>query len=151
MGIVAQIQSIFDPFRYLYNLLISWYFFSDKSSSESLASANILKNFEKPVPMLNKDPNSHKISDWYSLFPIENHELIYGKWEDKIIWDSESVNQMPTPEIFKLDPNDENLILNLPEDVAKQPEHEEQTPKKEYKSKSRFMNKKDKQQESEEV
>jgi transcription initiation factor TFIID subunit 1 len=26
---------------------------------------------------------------WYSIFPVDNQELIYGKWEDKIIWDSE--------------------------------------------------------------
>lgn len=26
---------------------------------------------------------------WYSIFPVDNQELIYGKWEDKIIWDSQ--------------------------------------------------------------
>lgn len=26
---------------------------------------------------------------WFSIFPVDNQELIYGKWEDKIIWDSE--------------------------------------------------------------
>lgn len=26
---------------------------------------------------------------WYSIFPVDNQELIYGKWENKIIWDSE--------------------------------------------------------------
>ena len=26
---------------------------------------------------------------WYSIFPIENQELIYSNWEDDIIWDAE--------------------------------------------------------------
>ena len=62
----------------------------DKTSTESLVSAAMLKNFQNPAgPVLNKDPNSHKLSDWYSIFPVENPELLYGRWEDNIIWDSE--------------------------------------------------------------
>lgn len=122
-----------------------------KASTESLVSANMLKNFDKAIPTMNKDPNSHKVSDWYSLFPIENKELLYGRWEDKIIWDTDAVDNVPTPQEFKLDPNDENLILSIPEDVAvRQDGGNEQTPKKEYKSKSRFMNKKDKNNDGEE-
>ena len=30
-----------------------------------------------------------KDDTWYSIFPIENQELIYGNWEDDIIWDAE--------------------------------------------------------------
>ena len=30
-----------------------------------------------------------KDNTWYSIFPIENQELIYGNWEDDIIWDAE--------------------------------------------------------------
>ena len=26
---------------------------------------------------------------WFSIFPIENDELLYGNWEDDIIWDSQ--------------------------------------------------------------
>ena len=29
---------------------------------------------------------------WYSIFPVENTDLVYGNWEDKIIWDSEVLN-----------------------------------------------------------
>ncbi|XP_066926449.1 transcription initiation factor TFIID subunit 1-like isoform X2 [Clytia hemisphaerica] len=125
----------------------------NKASAEALASTNIMKNFEKVLPTLNKDPNSHKVSDWYSIFPIENKELIYGRWEDKIIWDTDAVDSIPSPQEFRLDPNDENLILSVPEDkLVKDTGVTEQTPKKEYKSKSRFMNKKDKHQhEHEEV
>lgn len=91
---------------------------------------------------MNKDPNSHKVSDWYSIFPVENTELIYGKWEDKIIWDSEAVDKLPSPEVFKLDPNDENLVLALPEDSVQEAAMEDAAPKKEYRSKSRYISKK---------
>ena len=115
----------------------------DQTSTESLVSANVLKNFENPnEPILNKDPNSHKVSDWYSIFPVENTELIYGKWEDKIIWDSEAVDKLPSPEVFKLDPNDENLVLALPEDSVQEAAMEDAAPKKEYRSKSRYISKK---------
>lgn len=33
--------------------------------------------------------NVKETKPWYSIFPVDNQELIYGKWEDKIIWDSE--------------------------------------------------------------
>ena len=33
--------------------------------------------------------NNQKSLEWYSIFPVENSELVYGKWEDKIIWDAE--------------------------------------------------------------
>ena len=26
---------------------------------------------------------------WYSIFPVENTDLVYGDWEDKIIWDTQ--------------------------------------------------------------
>ncbi len=26
---------------------------------------------------------------WYSIFPIENEDLLYGRWEDEIIWDAQ--------------------------------------------------------------
>jgi len=111
-------------------------------STEALISSNMLKNFENSTtPILNKDPNNHRLSDWYSLFPVENSELIYGRWEDKIIWDSEAVEKIPSPEIFRLDPNDENLILGLPEDT-RESHNGDQMNKKEYRYKSRFMNKK---------
>ena len=31
----------------------------------------------------------NKDCDWYSIFPIENEELVYEKWEDNVIWDAE--------------------------------------------------------------
>lgn len=54
---------------------------------------------------------------WYSIFPVENEELVYGKWEDNIIWDPENMATIPEPTVLTLDPNDENIILGIPEDV----------------------------------
>lgn len=54
---------------------------------------------------------------WYSIFPVENEELVYGRWEDNIIWDPENMDNIPEPTVLTLDPNDENIILGIPEDV----------------------------------
>jgi len=53
----------------------------------------------------------------HSIFPVENEELVFGQWEDDIIWDSENMNQLPTPKILTLDTNDENVILAIPDDI----------------------------------
>ena len=54
---------------------------------------------------------------WYSIFPVENEELIYGVWEDDILWDAESMKKIPEPRVLTLDPNDENIILGIPDDI----------------------------------
>ena len=54
---------------------------------------------------------------WYSLFPIENDELIYTKWEDDVIWDTQAMTTIPVPKILTIDLNDENIIMNVPEDI----------------------------------
>uniref|UniRef100_A0A146L8G5 Transcription initiation factor TFIID subunit 1 n=5 Tax=Lygus hesperus TaxID=30085 RepID=A0A146L8G5_LYGHE len=85
-------------------------------------------------PQQNKAPqkNEENTDDtWYSIFPVENEELVYGTWEDEVIWDPESMTAIPKPKILTLDPNDENIILGIPNDVdpAKQ-RLEKQTPVK---------------------
>lgn len=57
------------------------------------------------------------MNTWYSLFPIENEDLIYGTWEDDIIWDPEAMPKIPEPKMLTLDLNDENIILSIPEDI----------------------------------
>lgn len=57
---------------------------------------------------------------WYSIFPVENEELVYGTWEDEVIWDTEAITNMLKPKILTLDPNDENIILGIPDDVDPQ-------------------------------
>ena len=32
--------------------------------------------------------NSSNSGEVYSMFPIENEELLYTRWEDKVIWDA---------------------------------------------------------------
>nr|XP_014348630.1 PREDICTED: transcription initiation factor TFIID subunit 1 [Latimeria chalumnae] len=51
---------------------------------------------------------------WFSIFPIDNEELVYGRWEDHIIWDDQAMEQIPDPPVLMLDPNDENIILEIP-------------------------------------
>ncbi|XP_047488468.1 transcription initiation factor TFIID subunit 1-like isoform X2 [Penaeus chinensis] len=62
-------------------------------------------------------PKGNLDDTWYSIFPVENEELVYGRWEDNIIWDPENMDNIPEPTVLTLDPNDENIILGIPEDV----------------------------------
>ncbi|KAJ1525331.1 hypothetical protein ONE63_010152 [Megalurothrips usitatus] len=66
------------------------------------------------TPQRQDDPQD---DTWYSIFPVENDELVYGTWEEEIIWDAENMSKIPKPKIVTLDPNDENIILGIPEDV----------------------------------
>lgn len=75
-------------------------------NSRTVKQNTILKNTEK----LHEDT-------WYSLFPIENDELINSKWEDDVIWDSQAMTRIPVPKIPTIDLNDENIIMNVPEDI----------------------------------
>lgn len=34
-----------------------------------------------------------------------------------MIWDAENMTQIPKPTILTLDPNDENIILGVPDDI----------------------------------
>ncbi|XP_015433770.1 PREDICTED: transcription initiation factor TFIID subunit 1 [Dufourea novaeangliae] len=54
---------------------------------------------------------------WYSIFPVENEELVYGLWEEEVIWDPENMIKIPKPKILTLDPNDENIVLGIPDDI----------------------------------
>ncbi|XP_072302465.1 transcription initiation factor TFIID subunit 1 isoform X2 [Eucyclogobius newberryi] len=53
---------------------------------------------------------------WYSIFPIDNEELVYGRWEDNIIWDDQEMDHFLAPPVLTLDPNDENIILEIPDE-----------------------------------
>ncbi|XP_076843772.1 transcription initiation factor TFIID subunit 1 isoform X1 [Brachyhypopomus gauderio] len=69
-------------------------------------------------------------SPWYSIFPIDNEELVYGRWEDHIIWDDQNMDRFLTPPILTLDPNDENIILEIPDEKEERMSH---SPSKENK------------------
>lgn len=75
-----------------------------------------------------KEPEETNM-EWFSIFPIENYDLIYGRWEDDIIWDAQNMEKIPKPKILTLDPNDDNIILEIPED--RDPNAKEEPMKKE--------------------
>lgn len=62
-------------------------------------------------------PDQEQDDTWYSIFPVENEDLVYGRWEDDVIWDAENMKSIPKPSILTLDPNDENIILGIPDDI----------------------------------
>ena len=62
------------------------------------------------------DRTALSTEDDKSIFPLDNYELIYGDWERKIIWDWENMDYLPKPRDFKVNPNDEKLILHIPDD-----------------------------------
>uniref|UniRef100_A0A4W3HW82 Transcription initiation factor TFIID subunit n=1 Tax=Callorhinchus milii TaxID=7868 RepID=A0A4W3HW82_CALMI len=70
---------------------------------------------------------------WYSIFPIDNEELVYGRWEDNIIWDDQAMDKILEPPILTLDPNDENIILEIPDEKE---ETTSNSPSKENKKES---------------
>lgn len=53
---------------------------------------------------------------WYSIFPVDNEDLVHGVWERDIIWDPESTSQLPIRRYIVLDPNDDNIIFEIPEE-----------------------------------
>ncbi|KAG7223264.1 hypothetical protein INR49_015620 [Caranx melampygus] len=67
---------------------------------------------------------------WFSIFPIDNEELVYGRWEDNIIWDDQEMDHMLIPPVLTLDPNDENIILEIPDEKEEATSH---SPSKENK------------------
>ncbi|RXN28723.1 transcription initiation factor TFIID subunit 1-like isoform X3 [Labeo rohita] len=82
-----------------------------------------------------KHNHDHQVSHeddtpWFSIFPIDNEELVYGRWEDNIIWDDQNMECLPSPPILTLDPNDENIILEIPDEKEERASH---SPSKENK------------------
>ncbi|KAM6970648.1 transcription initiation factor TFIID subunit 1 [Aplochiton taeniatus] len=72
-------------------------------------------------------------SPWFSIFPIDSEELVYGRWEDNIIWDDQAMDRMLLPPVLTLDPNDENIILEIPDEKEERMSH---SPSKENKKES---------------
>lgn len=70
---------------------------------------------------------------WHSIFPIDNEELVYGRWEDNIIWDDQEMDHLLSPPVLTLDPNDENIILEIPDEKEEITSH---SPSKENKKES---------------
>ena len=51
------------------------------------------------------------------MFPPENYELLYSKWEDDIIWDPMELTKAPEPKILTLDFEDDPRIFGFPDDI----------------------------------
>uniref|UniRef100_A0A673W9T9 Transcription initiation factor TFIID subunit n=1 Tax=Salmo trutta TaxID=8032 RepID=A0A673W9T9_SALTR len=81
-----------------------------------------------------KVANINYDAPWFSIFPIDNEELVYGRWEDNIIWDDQAMDRMLSPPVLTLDPNDENIILEIPDE--KESERMSHSPSKENKKES---------------
>lgn len=78
---------------------------------------NLPSSSGKKSQHLAKNQNEDHDDTWYSIFPVENEELVYSKWEDDVIWDAEQMSKIPKPKVLTLDPNDENIILGIPDDI----------------------------------
>uniref|UniRef100_A0A3Q2YN76 Transcription initiation factor TFIID subunit n=1 Tax=Hippocampus comes TaxID=109280 RepID=A0A3Q2YN76_HIPCM len=74
--------------------------------------------------------NQEDDAPWFSIFPIDNEELVYGRWEDNIIWDDQEMDHFLNPPVLTLDPNDENIILEIPDEKEASTSH---SPSKENK------------------
>jgi transcription initiation factor TFIID subunit 1 len=70
----------------------------------------------KPQTMQLKRPTNSD-EEFHSIFPVENEELVYGRWEDEVIWDHEKMPVKVHPKMVSIDPNDDNIILGIPEDI----------------------------------
>ncbi|XP_065190693.1 LOW QUALITY PROTEIN: transcription initiation factor TFIID subunit 1-like [Sycon ciliatum] len=67
---------------------------------------------------VNTPPEVEKKEPWYSIFPVENDNLLADDWSRQVIWDTEAIPDPIAPMVLKLNSNDENLVLGLPEDSA---------------------------------
>lgn len=62
-------------------------FLKNTTSAIKANAEFLIQTSKQSVP--GEDKNNQKSLEWYSIFPVENSELVYGNWEDKIIWDAE--------------------------------------------------------------
>ncbi|XP_038632195.1 transcription initiation factor TFIID subunit 1 isoform X2 [Scyliorhinus canicula] len=91
----------------------------------------LVKGKDKHTPEQHASQEDDKT--WYSIFPIDNEELVYGRWEDNIIWDDQAMDKILEPPVLTLDPNDENIILEIPDEKE---EMTSNSPSKENKKES---------------
>jgi hypothetical protein len=56
-----------------------------------------------------------KLKTLPSNVEIKNYSC---RWEDEVIWDAEDMPRKLTPRIVSLDPNDDNIIIAIPDDIG---------------------------------
>lgn len=95
-------------------------FFNRKAQSQNQFDMSYCSSFNAKFTA-NKisvaEKNEQQEETFSSLFPVENDDLVYGLWENEVIWDAENMKEIPKPKILTLDLNDDNIILGIPEDV----------------------------------
>ncbi|XP_051902895.1 transcription initiation factor TFIID subunit 1 isoform X2 [Hippocampus zosterae] len=108
-----------------------------RSNSQLLPPTPPLMPKTLSITGLKRDKSSHDHQSnqeddapWFSIFPIDNEELVYGRWEDNIIWDDQEMDHFLNPPVLTLDPNDENIILEIPDEKEASTSH---SPSKENK------------------
>ena len=45
-------------------------------------------------PLCSSAASHEDDAPWFSIFPIDNEELVYGRWEDNIIWDDQAMDRL---------------------------------------------------------
>lgn len=94
--------------------------------NQQVREPRIINPVSLPVPVKstgrgrfdrNKQMTEESDPTWYSIFPVENDDLVYGMWEEDIVWDAESMSKIPKPRVLTLDLNDDNIILEIPKDI----------------------------------
>src|SRR5690606_25017567 len=88
-----------------------------QKAMQPMNSVTLGKKSDKKTGDGNQSQEPDKDEPFYSLFPVDNDELVYHTWEDEIIWDVDYVDKIPEPKILTLDPNDENIVLDIPDDI----------------------------------
>ncbi|XP_029644075.1 transcription initiation factor TFIID subunit 1 isoform X1 [Octopus sinensis] len=91
--------------------------FGNKSFIIPGKNASVQSLGSKVGPQFQTEISDSKESNWRSIFPVENEALVYENWEEDIIWDPENMDKIPGPAMLTLDPNDDNIILEVPEDI----------------------------------
>ncbi|GLH03339.1 Transcription initiation factor TFIID subunit 1 [Gryllus bimaculatus] len=104
----------------------------DSNFSVNKQNINVNKLNSKPADTDPLNKHDQTTSDnqehpWYSIFPIENEELVKGIWEDEVIWDPENMPRIPEPKIPTWDANDPNLNFMNPEEVNPPKRHVDST------------------------
>ncbi|XP_012946001.1 LOW QUALITY PROTEIN: transcription initiation factor TFIID subunit 1 [Aplysia californica] len=100
---------------------------NNRTFAQSRSQSGLLQRSKSMLskPGLDSDPS--RDGEWHSIFPIENEALVYKNWEDDIIWDAENMDSIPSPKVMTLDPNDENMILEIPDDIDPHQQTEQET------------------------
>ena len=86
------------------------------SKSGGAPGASATTTTIRPQTMQLKRPMNAD-DEFHSIFPVENEELVYGRWEDEVIWDHEKMPVKLKPKMVSIDPNDDNIILGIPDDI----------------------------------